>query len=152
MARLYDPETWLEENAKPSWKITLLLRPFYFEDTSMIAREQHELTGKEAGMIESLTRDYEDGLPEAGEAAGLADRLAYANQHVVVRIPRRNGGCIKFSMIYDHHEDSWFDCYNPPDSPKDMPVDFAELKKLVGKKKPAKKRPAKKSTTRKPRK
>ncbi len=146
MARLYDPETWLTQNAKPSWKITLLLRPFYFQDTSMIAREQHELTGKEAGRIAALTRSYDETLPEAGEAAGLEDRLWLSDQTVIVRIPRRNGGHIKFSMCYDHHEDSWFDCYNPPDSPLDKPIKFEELK-LLGKKKPTKK----KKPVRKPR-
>lgn len=144
MARLYDPETWLKENAKPSWKITLMLGPIHHEDTSAIPREQHELTGKEAGKIRDLIRYYDDDLPQAGEAAGLED-LWLSDQHVIVRIPRRNGGYIKMSMCYDHHEDSWFDCYNPPDSPKDKPFKFAELKLLGKKKKPTKKKPVRKA-------
>lgn len=107
----------------------------------MIATEEHVLTGKEAHLINSLWRAYEDELPAAGEAAGIED-LWLSVVDVTVRIPRRNGGHIKFTMTYDHHEDSWFDCYNPPDSPKDKPIQFADLKKLGKKKKATKKKSA----------
>lgn len=147
MPRLYDPLIWLENNGKPSWKITLNLCPMHIEETAQkVAAEQHELTGKEAHRIDTLWRGYELELPAAGEAVGVED-LWLSVATVTVRIPQRNGGNIKFTMVYDHREGNWFDCYNPPDTPKDKPIQFAELKKLVGKKKPAKK-----SAPRKPRK
>lgn len=153
MARLYSPLTWLEKNAKPSWKLTLTLCPMHYdEDAQKIEAEQHDLTGKEAHLIDSLWRGYEDELPAAGKAIGIED-LLLSVASVIVRIPRRHGGFIKHSMVYDHHEDSWFDCYNPPDTPKDKPIQFAELMKLGKKKKPAKKKPVKKKAVRrKPRK
>lgn len=139
MARLYDPTTWLEKNAKPSWKISIWLGPMHHDDDahSKVESEQHDITGEEAHRIEQLWRHYEDNLPDAGRAIGIDD-LNLADVGVTVRIPQRNGGNIKFRMTYDHQEDSWFDCYNPPDSPLDKPIQFADLK-LLGKKKPTKK-------------
>ncbi len=125
MSRIYDPIGWLKQNARPSWKITLTLSPYHTE-TDKVEPVFHQLSSKEVGQIEKLTREYEYELPAIGEALDIDD-FSCANQDVVVRIPRRNGGHTVFFFGYDHGMDVWFSNKNiETRNPKDKVITFEE--------------------------
>jgi len=130
MPALHNPLIWLAAHAKPSWTITLRLRPFH-HDAEDVGDTVHTLAGSEAHKIHKLIEDYESyTLPILSNDHG--EDFWLACPFVSVSKPRTNGGHIHFSMVYDQHEDSWFgsshETHKPP-NPKDKVISWENAEK-----------------------
>lgn len=156
MPKPLDLLTWLEENARPSWKFEVILDPTY---PPTAERHMHSLeeriekfTGKTVRKIRELIEEYDRELPELGGWFGFDDPITEAEYRVEIYVPRRNGGYLTFGAWRMNTNLDWYVSSDEPKSKKDKVLDWEDAFLKYSRKpktaKPTKKQSAPRKTRR----
>jgi hypothetical protein len=119
--------TWLEQNARPSWKFVVILEPIFDRPRHLTSLEERveKCTGKNVGRIRELIEEYERELPELGGWFGFPKPITEARYRVDVYVPRRNDGRIIFGAWWDNTDPTYYNNFSlKPIKKKDIVISW----------------------------